>query len=49
MSAGVVAATLLVPGLGAVFALGFGAAHCSDLLGLALGPRLAKAWHMMSK
>jgi anti-sigma B factor antagonist len=43
MSAGVVAATLLVPGLGPVFALGFGAAALLGFAGAGTGAALGKA------
>jgi anti-sigma B factor antagonist len=43
MSAGVAVATLLVPGLGAVFALGFGAAALLGLAGGGAGAALGKA------
>jgi hypothetical protein len=39
MSAGVVAATVLVPGIGAVFAFGFGAAALLGLVGAGTGGR----------
>ena len=42
MSAGVVAATLLLPGVGAVFALGFGAAALLGLTGAGAGASLGK-------
>jgi anti-sigma B factor antagonist len=43
MSAGVLAATLLVPGLGQVFALGFGAAALLGLVGAGAGSAIGKA------
>jgi anti-sigma B factor antagonist len=43
MSAGVTAATLLVPGIGAVFALGFGAATLLGLVGAGTGAAVGKA------
>ena len=43
MTAGVTAATLLVPGIGAVFALGFGAATLLGLVGAGTGAALGKA------
>ena len=43
MSAGAVAATLLLPGIGAVFALGFGAAALLGLTGAGAGASLGKA------
>jgi anti-sigma B factor antagonist len=43
MSTGVVAATLLLPGLGPVFALGFGAAALLGLSGAGAGATLGKA------
>ncbi len=42
MSAGVAAATLLVPGIGAVFALGFGAAALLGLVGAGAGAAAGK-------
>lgn len=42
MSAGVAAATLLVPGIGAVFALGFGAAALLGLVGAGAGAAVGK-------
>lgn len=42
MSAGVAAATLLVPGIGAVFALGFGAAALLGLAGAGAGAAVGK-------
>ncbi|MGO9059821.1 MAG: hypothetical protein ACLQU2_20945 [Candidatus Binataceae bacterium] len=43
MSAGVAAATLLVPGIGAVFALGFGAAALLGLVGVGAGAAVGKS------
>lgn len=43
MSAGVAAATVLVPGIGAVFALGFGAAALLGLAGAGAGAAVGKA------
>ncbi|MFZ3212814.1 MAG: STAS domain-containing protein [Terriglobales bacterium] len=43
MSAGVAAATLLVPGIGAVFALGFGAAALLGLVGAGAGAAVGKS------
>lgn len=43
MSTGVVAATLLLPGVGAVFALGFGAAALLGLTGAGAGAAVGKA------
>src|SRR5437773_2046231 len=42
MSAGVAAATVLVPGLGAVFAIGFGAAALLGLVGAGTGAAVGK-------
>jgi hypothetical protein len=43
MTAGVTAATLLVPGIGAVFALGFGAATLLGVMGAGTGAAVGKA------